>query len=192
MTISIECLFVCFVDSGVSSFNHFVHELSVDYDSIASNAEHLSEDAIDDYDDAYIVPASPLTPTLVFSRAASFAKRERNRRHWIVSIIMFLLIPARIMFGIPFYFCKRIFNKGVRSHTTNYHRRVSSSNATKKALDHVVQRATDRRRGIIEVCSLMHRRCFYSSFETNYSCQWWNNNFLVSGHNKVIFSTDYN
>ncbi|KAK1407428.1 hypothetical protein QVD17_39044 [Tagetes erecta] len=138
------------MENGVSSFNHFVHELSVDYDSIASNAEHLSEDTIDDFDDAYIVPASPLTPNLVFSRAASFAKRERNRRHWIVSIIMFLLIPARIMFGIPFYFCKRIFNDGVRSHTTNYHRRVSSSNATKKALDHCVQRATDRRRGIIE------------------------------------------
>ncbi|KAI3820960.1 hypothetical protein L1987_08516 [Smallanthus sonchifolius] len=138
------------MENRVSSFNHFVHELSVDFDSISSSVERSSEDDIDDYDDAYIYPASPLTPNIIFSRATSFAKRERNRRHWIISIIMFLLIPARIMFGIPFYLCKRIFNRGVRSHTANYHRRVSSSNAAKKALDHVVQRATDRRRGIIE------------------------------------------
>ncbi|KAL8216084.1 hypothetical protein R6Q57_022921 [Mikania cordata] len=132
------------MENGVSSFNHFVHELSVD------GVDHSSEDEIDEYDDTYIYPATPLTPNLKFSRATSFAKHEKKRQHWFISIVMFLLIPARIMFGIPFYFCKRIFNRGVRSHTTNYHRRVSSSNATKKALDHVVQRATDRRRGIIE------------------------------------------
>ncbi|KAD4385436.1 hypothetical protein E3N88_25604 [Mikania micrantha] len=132
------------MENGVSSFNHFVHELSVD------GVDHSSEVEIDEYDDTYIYPATPLTPNVKFSRATSFAKREKKRQHWFISIVMFLLIPARIMFGIPFYFCKRIFNRGVRSHTTNYHRRVSSSNATKKALDHVVQRATDRRRGIIE------------------------------------------
>ncbi|KAJ0750821.1 putative triacylglycerol lipase [Helianthus annuus] len=137
------------MENGVSSFNQFVHELSVDFDSLSSSGEHSAEDDVDDYDDAYICPATPLTPNLIFSRATSFAKRERNRRHWLMSIVMFLLIPARIMFGIPFYFCKRIFNKGVRAHTTQ-HKRVSSANAAKKGIDHVVQRATDRRRGIIE------------------------------------------
>ncbi|KAJ0571157.1 putative triacylglycerol lipase [Helianthus annuus] len=137
------------MENGVSSFNQFVHELSVDFDSLSSSGEHSAEDDVDDYDDAYICPATPLTPNLIFSRATSFAKRERNRRHWLMSIIMFLLIPARIMFGIPFYFCKRIFNKGVRAHTAK-HKRVSSANAAKKGIDHVVQRATDRRRGIIE------------------------------------------
>ncbi|KAI7732488.1 hypothetical protein M8C21_024207 [Ambrosia artemisiifolia] len=137
------------MENGVSSFNHFVHELSVDFDTISSSVEHSAEDDTDDYDDACICPASPLTPNKLFSRATSFAKRERKRRHWFISIVMFLLIPARLMFGISFYFCKRIFNRGVRAHTTN-HRPVSSANAPKKGLDHVVQRATDRRRGIIE------------------------------------------
>ncbi|XP_076892756.1 uncharacterized protein LOC143544559 [Bidens hawaiensis] len=136
------------MEDGVSSFNSFVHELSVDLDTISSRIEHPSEADMEDDDDAY-VPSTPLTPNIILSRATSFAKRERKRRHWMVSVIMFLLIPARLMFGIPFYFCKRIFNKGARSHTVN-HRAVSSANATKKALDHVVQRATDRRRGIIE------------------------------------------
>lgn len=133
----------------MSSFNHFVHELSVNYDS-TSSVDYSSEDDIDDYDDANICPATPFTPNLKFSRATSFVKRERNRRHWIISIIMFLLIPARIFLAIPCYICKKIFHRGGTAHTTN-HRRVQSQLSAKKALDHCVQRATDRRRGIIEV-----------------------------------------
>lgn len=147
--------YVCFLGSGVSSFNHFIHELSVNYDS-ASSVEYSSGEDIDDYDDAYMCPASPITPGFRFSRAPSF-KRERHRRHWIISIIMFLLLPARIIFGIPLYVLKKIFHRSIRAHTT-HHRRVQSSHTAKKALDHVVQRATDRRRGIIEVC-LWFRMC---------------------------------
>lgn len=55
---------------------------------------------------------------------------------------------------IPLYVLKKIIRRGIRAlHTTNQ-KRTGSSNTTKKALEHVVQRATDRRRGLIEVCSL--------------------------------------
>ncbi|XP_071694456.1 uncharacterized protein [Rutidosis leptorrhynchoides] len=136
------------MEDGVSSFNHFVHELSVNYDP-ASTVEYSSGDDIDDYDGAYMVPPTPITPGFKFSISPSF-KRERRRRHWIISIIMFLLLPARIFLGLPLYVLKKIFQRSIQAHAT-YHRRAQSSRvATKKALDHVVQRATDRRRGIIE------------------------------------------
>lgn len=136
------------MEDGVSSFNHFVHELSTNYDP-TSAVDYTSGDEIDEFEDASTYPASPLTPGLKFSRAASF-KRERRRRHWIISVIKFLFLPARLMLVIPLYILKKIFRRGIRAlHTTNQ-KRTGSSNTTKKALDHVVQRATDRRRGLIE------------------------------------------
>ncbi|KAI3673264.1 hypothetical protein L6452_39381 [Arctium lappa] len=134
------------MEDGVSSFNHFIHEL--DYDS-ASSVEYSSGDDIDEYDDDCIYPATPLSARCHISRASSFTKRERNRAHWIISIFKFLLIPLRLILWIPVYIYKAIFHRGARVHTSNP-RRVHNSHAAKKALDHVVQRATDRRRGVIE------------------------------------------
>nr|GEX01985.1 AB-hydrolase lipase domain, alpha/beta hydrolase fold protein [Tanacetum cinerariifolium] len=136
------------MEDGVSSFNHFVHELSTNYDP-TSAVDYTSGDEIDEFEDASTYPASPLTPGLKFSRAASF-KRERRRRQWIISVIKFIFLPARLMLVIPLYLLKKIIRRGIRAlHTTNQ-KRTGSSKTTKKALDHVVQRATDRRRGLIE------------------------------------------
>uniref|UniRef100_UPI001CB939F3 gastric triacylglycerol lipase-like n=1 Tax=Erigeron canadensis TaxID=72917 RepID=UPI001CB939F3 len=166
-----------FLGSGVSSFNSFVHDLSVNYDS-TSGLEYSSGDDIDDYDNAYICPATPITPAFRFTRAPSFKLERNRRRHWIISIIMFLLLPARIILGIPFYILKKIFDRGITARTTT-HKRVRTSQ-TKKALDHVVQRTTDRRRGIIEdlhlgieivietIFDIIHRvaRCVFSPLDS--------------------------
>lgn len=121
----------------------------MDYDS-ASSVEYSSGEDLDDYDDAYIYPSSPMTPYAKFSRAPSFTKRERNRAHWILSIIMFFLIPVRLLFGIPFYMFKTIFMRSKKPPVTSPGR-MKNSPAAKKGLDHVVQRATDKRRGVVEV-----------------------------------------
>ncbi|KVI02614.1 AB-hydrolase lipase domain-containing protein, partial [Cynara cardunculus var. scolymus] len=120
------------MEDGVSSFNHFIHEL--DYDS-ASSVDYSSGDDIDEYDDDCIYPATPLSARCHISRASSFTKRERSRAHWIISILKFLLIPLRLILWIPVYVYKAIFHRGARIHTTNP-RRVQTSHAAKKALDH--------------------------------------------------------
>ncbi|CAH1428219.1 unnamed protein product [Lactuca virosa] len=151
------------MEDGASSFNHFIHELSVDYDS-ASSVEYSSGEDLDDYDDAYIYPASPMTPYAKFSRAPSFTKRERNRAHWMLSIIIFFLIPVRLLFGIPFYMFKTIFMRSRRPPVTSPGR-VKNSQAAKKGLDHVVQRATDKRRGVVEDLHLGIEICIETVFD---------------------------
>ncbi|KAI3726803.1 hypothetical protein L1987_66609 [Smallanthus sonchifolius] len=137
------------MENGVSSFNQFVHELSMDSDS-ASSVDYSSGEDVDDDDDD-ISPASPSSQSSRFSRASSYTKRQKNWAHLIFSIFGWLLLPARLILGIPFYLYSMFFSRGLKGPTSTPGRfQTSQVHSGRKALDHVVQRATDRRRGVIE------------------------------------------
>ena len=139
----------------MSSFNQFVHELSMESDS-GSSVDYSSGEEMDsgddDDEDDYISPASPSSQTSRFSRASSYTKRQKNWAHWIISIFVWLLLPARLMLAIPLYLYSFILNRDSKSGANRFSGRFSVPPAGRKALDHVVERATDRRRGVIEVC----------------------------------------
>ncbi|KAI3785616.1 hypothetical protein L1987_44740 [Smallanthus sonchifolius] len=139
------------MENGVSSFNQFVHELSMDSDSASSVDYSSGDDVDDDDDDDDISPASPSSQSSRFSRASSYKKRRKNWAHLIFSICGWLLLPARLILGIPFYLYSIFFSRGLKGPSSTPGRfQTSQVHAGRKALDHVVQRATDRRRGVIE------------------------------------------
>lgn len=140
---SFDICFFSYDNSGVSSFNQFVHELSVDSDT--SSADYSSGE--EDFDG--IVPASPSSYGSRFSRASNSFKYERHRTGWIMYIISWMLFPAKFLLGIPL-FLGRLWEKSPSvSHEPLHLRTIKKAHALK---DHVVHRTTDRRRGVIEVC----------------------------------------
>ena len=121
---------------------------SVDY----SSGEDVDGDEYDD-DDDYISPASPSSQSSRYSRASSYIKRQKNWTRRIYCILMWLLLPARLMFGIPFYLYSMLSSKDMQEPaSSDGSPETPQVHAGRKGLDHFVQRATDRRRGVIEVC----------------------------------------
>lgn len=136
-------------DSGVSSFNRFVHELSVDSEPSSMDCSSGEEEDIDG-----ITPASPSSNCSRVSRASSFTKYERHRTGWIISILSWILFPAKFLFGIPFYIGRLSCTRGSKAPSTCHrpfqlHSSIRRVHTTK---DHAVHCTTDRRRGVIEVC----------------------------------------
>ncbi|KAJ0834134.1 putative triacylglycerol lipase [Helianthus annuus] len=140
---------------NVSSFNQFVHELAMDSDSASSvdysSGEEVDDDGNDDDDDDYTSPSSPTSQSSQLSRASSYNKHEKNQTQWIFSIFLWLLLPARLTLGMPFYLYSIFLGRALKG-TANTHGRFRTSHvhAVRKSLDHVVERTTDRRRGVIE------------------------------------------
>ncbi|CAM8943613.1 unnamed protein product [Rhodiola kirilowii] len=137
------------MDNGVSSFNEFIHHLSVDSDD-SSSADYSSDG---DYSDEDIYPASPSSHSSRVSRTSSFSRHDRRATHWIRFILLWLLLPAKILIGIPFYFFRILIRGGSRPSYTAESPQHSHIHSIKKAhglKDHIIQRTTDRRRGIIE------------------------------------------
>ncbi|KAM7479729.1 hypothetical protein LguiA_027942 [Lonicera macranthoides] len=134
------------MENGVSSFNQFIHELSVDSDTSSS----LDYSSGEEYSDADVYPSSPQSSR--FSRASSFIKHDRRKLRWIRCIFSWLLFPAKFLLGIPFYLyasCRR----GSKVSIISGKRQHSLMDTPKKPLtpkEHVIHRATDRRRGVIE------------------------------------------
>ncbi|EPS71805.1 lipase family protein, partial [Genlisea aurea] len=130
---------------GVSSFNQFIHELSVDSDASSSSVEFSS-----DGEESDIHPASPLSQSSRISRDSS-SSSKRNRTwiyYWIRFIVSWILFPVKFLFRLPldlYTALKTWKGRGnPRSITTHSPRRLQSLR------DHFVQRATDRRRGVVE------------------------------------------
>lgn len=133
------------MENGVSSFNQFIHELSVDSDTSSLDYSSGEEDSDDN-----ISPASPLSQSSRISRASSFRKHDRHMVSWIGCIFVWLLSPVRFLLGIPFQLYHAFYVRGPIEPTTPGSLPPSHLHVAKKALDNVVQRATDRRRGVIE------------------------------------------
>lgn len=150
------------MENGASSFNQFIHELSVDSDT--SSVDYASGE---EYSDDDISPASPLSQSSRVSRSSSFIKHDRRRTRWIRCIFAWLLFPAKFLLGIPIYlyaFCYR----GSKVPTTPRSLRpshVHSANKLHNLKDQVIQRATDRRRGIVEDLHLAIEICIEAVFD---------------------------
>ena len=123
--------------SGVSSFNHFIHELSVDSD--VSSLEYSSAEDSDDGYEEY-----PESPSSQCSRA--------SKPNWILAPIHFLL-------GIPFRLFQLAYSGSGLSEppviSGNEHpSQPHFPNRVQSLKDQIIHRTTDRRRGIIEVVQL--------------------------------------
>ena len=144
----------CGYCSGVSSFNQFIHELSVDSDTGSSVDYSSGEEYTDDDDDD--TPSTPLSQSSRASRTSSFGRHERHWGNWVLwfrYILALMLLPAKFVMGILLYFSSASPFRGSTVSTTMEELQQLDSDSNKKALkDHIMQRATDRRRGVIEVC----------------------------------------
>ncbi|OIT05328.1 PREDICTED: uncharacterized protein LOC109224064 isoform X1 [Nicotiana attenuata] len=137
------------MENGASSFNQFIHELSIDSDTSSSVDYSSSEE--EEYTDSNICPPSPLSQSSRVSRARSLSRRNRHWINWVRYIISWLLFPIKFMLGIPLY----LYALGTGSRVSRTSESFQSSHVqARKRLqtlrDHVVQRATDRRRGVVE------------------------------------------
>ncbi|XP_058091374.1 uncharacterized protein LOC131237557 isoform X2 [Magnolia sinica] len=137
------------IKDGVSSFNQFIHELSVDSGS-STDEEYVSGEE----DNDEICPASPLSLCSRLSRASSFTKYERRKKHWIKCLLSWILWPVTFIVGIPFCICRSFrFQRSRTIPGSSGNHRSANLHPTKKPSfikDHVVQRTTDRRRGVVE------------------------------------------
>ncbi|KAL3352103.1 hypothetical protein AABB24_020281 [Solanum stoloniferum] len=128
------------MEDGVSSFNQFIHELSVEPNASSSVEYSLQEDV-----DENIGPMSPLLQSSRASRVSSFTRQSGNWVHLLRYIFSWFIFPIKFMLGIPLYL--------YGSRTTSGSLQSSPLRATKRLQslkDHFVQRATDRRRGVVE------------------------------------------
>ncbi|KAK2647822.1 hypothetical protein Ddye_015311 [Dipteronia dyeriana] len=133
------------MENGVSSFNQFVHELPVDSDT--SSVDYSSGE--EDFDGIH--PSTPSSQSSRVSRASTFANYEKHQTGWITCILCWVLFPAKFLLGLPFrlghFSCSRV----PKSHSTpNHPLRLRSFKRSHTLKDHIVHRATDRRRGVIE------------------------------------------
>lgn len=134
--------------SGVSSFNHFVHELSVDSDTSSIEYSSGEED-----DDGSVSPSSPSSQSSSISRSSNFWY-DRSWTGWIIFIFLWISFPAKFLLGIPFRLFQLSSNRGPRATITTESGHPSKLHSFKKIQslkDHIVHRTTDRRRGVIEV-----------------------------------------
>jgi pimeloyl-ACP methyl ester carboxylesterase len=133
------------MENGVSSFNQFIHEYSVDSDTSSS----LDYSSGEEYSDADIYPSSPSSAGSRFSRASSFIKHDKRRALWIRSIFLWILYPAKLL-GIPFYIYAALFSDSKRPDLTEAPESDTIPTIPPTPKEHVIHRATDRRRGVIE------------------------------------------
>lgn len=143
--------------SGVSSFNQFIHEFSVDSDT-SSSVDYSS-----DGEDCDIYPPSPLSQSSRFSRESNMTKQNRTWIWWIRYIISWVLLPVKLLFGLPLYVINSAFpTSKAPARSGNYPSIAQSPRRLQTLKDHFVQRTTDRRRGVVEVCFDAHLHDLFS------------------------------
>ncbi|KAL6281559.1 hypothetical protein ACE6H2_018440 [Prunus campanulata] len=141
------------VCSGVSSFNHFIHELSVDSDSDGSSLDYPYGD--EGSSDGDTSPGSPLSQSSRVSRASSFSRNDRHWMGWmwIRYIFFWILLPARFLLGIPVCIFQSSYSRSSNGSSAPGSSQVLQARAINRMQtlkDHIVHRTTDRRRGVIE------------------------------------------
>ncbi|KFK44004.1 hypothetical protein AALP_AA1G202300 [Arabis alpina] len=136
--------------NGVSSFNQFIHELSVDSDT--SSLEYSSGE---DSDDGMSTPPSPSSPSSLRSWASLPANYESHWTDWITVLVWWVLLPVRILLWVPLYLLRLLGrgNSRMSPMSPGSSRRSSRPYFSKTipGKEHdVPNRTTDRRRGVIE------------------------------------------
>ncbi|OIW10041.1 hypothetical protein TanjilG_32781 [Lupinus angustifolius] len=129
------------MENGVSSFNQFIHELSVDSDT--SSLEYSSgEEDIE----------SPQSQSSRASRA-SFSNYDRHHMDWIHYILLWILVPIKFLFGIPpflFHLASSWLSKTLSVSVNQHPSQVHSHTTMQTLKDHIMHCTTDRRHGVIE------------------------------------------
>ncbi|KAF3527095.1 hypothetical protein F2Q69_00050410, partial [Brassica cretica] len=150
--------------NGVSSFNHFVHELSVDSDT--SSSDYSSGEESDG-----ALPASPSSQSSRLSWASASANPESHWTEWVTFLLWWLIFPLRILVWIPQYFLRLFYKRSSTRAPTSPRRNQRCSprprvSKTMSSKDHdVPNRATDRRRGVIEDLHLAIEICIEAIFD---------------------------
>jgi len=143
--------FIIFELSGVSSFNQFIHELSVDSDT-ESVADSITGD---DDNEEFVCPPSPLSQSSRLSHASSFSRRDRRLRRHIIYAVSWILWPLRFFISLLLILFNAIKYRIVRSSAKSAESPHLSRNSPAKRSFHIrdqfLQRTTDRRRGVFEV-----------------------------------------
>lgn len=135
------------MENGVSSFNKFVHELSVNSDTSSPDYSSAEEDC----DGVY--PASPSSYSSRVSRASSFTKNGEHWTGWIMLLFSWILFPVRFLLGIPLCICRLFYIRASTTPSTRGSHKPSRLHSLRRVYtmkDHVIHRTTDRRRGVIE------------------------------------------
>ncbi|KAG2242975.1 hypothetical protein Bca52824_095194 [Brassica carinata] len=133
--------------NGVSSFNRFIHELSLDSDTSILEYSSLEDDEEED-SDGISTPPSPLSQTSLRSWASLPEYYESHWTDWITFIVWLVLLPARILLWVPFYLLRLFCRQDSPMSPRRRYRRSSRPIPGKE--HHVPIRTTDRRRGVIE------------------------------------------
>ncbi|GLU13335.1 hypothetical protein SLE2022_299730 [Rubroshorea leprosula] len=136
------------MEKGASSFNQFIHELSVDSDT--SSVDYSSGEE-DDHDGIY--PLSPTSQSSCASRTSTQVNCSWHWTDWIAYIFSWILLPAKFLLGVPFHLFHVSYMRQSRAPATPRSPRPLHFHSIKKPhapKDHVVYRTTDRRRGVIE------------------------------------------
>ncbi|KAL6584246.1 hypothetical protein OROMI_003535 [Orobanche minor] len=158
----LPCWMDNYITVGVSSFNQFIHELSIGSDT------SISVDYSSDGEHSSIYPGSPLSQSSRVSMESNFIKLIRTWIYWIRCIISWILLPVEFVVGIPLYISTSPFNTTPKdpAKTGNHHSSAAHSPRRLQTLkDHFVQRATDRRRGIVEDLQLAVEIFIESAFD---------------------------
>ncbi|KAL6884540.1 hypothetical protein ACP4OV_010476 [Aristida adscensionis] len=138
------------MESGVSSFNDFIHELSVD-----SDAESVADSIPgDDDNEEFVCPPSPLSQSSRLSHASSFCRRDRRLRRHVRYAVSWIFWPFRFFLSLLLIVFNAIKFRIVRTPAKSAESpHLSRNGPAKKSFhlrDQVLQRATDRRRGVFE------------------------------------------
>ncbi|KAL4361801.1 hypothetical protein GQ457_04G038950 [Hibiscus cannabinus] len=135
------------MENGVSSFNQFIHKLSVDE---TSSVDYSS--AEDEPDDG-IYPLSPSTPGSRARRTSTHINHDLHWTDWVAYIFSWILLPARFLLRIPSLLFLSLNNQDAKASLDTGSPRPRTFHSFRKghtSKDHVVQRTIDRRRGVIE------------------------------------------
>ncbi|CAI0450651.1 unnamed protein product, partial [Linum tenue] len=136
------------MENGVSSFNKFVHELSVDSDSDTASSDYSSAE-----EDDGMYPASPSSHSSRVSNAMSFRRNNGRSIGWFAFIFSWVIMPLKILLGVPPYLYGIFFTKESTTYPLEGSHQGSQSapiNRVQSRKDHFIHHATDRRRGVIE------------------------------------------
>ncbi|XP_054786693.1 uncharacterized protein LOC129292965 isoform X1 [Prosopis cineraria] len=152
------------MENGVSSFNQFIHELSVDSDTDNSSLDALSgEEDSSGYESA----GSSVSQSSRASRS-SFTKHGQHQMNWIQYIMIWVFYPFKLFLGIPVCLFQLAYSRLLKTPSIpgspcSFHLR--SARRVRSLKDHVIHRATDRRRGVIEDLHLFIEICIEAIFD---------------------------
>ncbi|XP_021648860.2 uncharacterized protein LOC110641453 isoform X2 [Hevea brasiliensis] len=139
------------MEHGVSSFNKFIHDLSVDSDTSSEDYSSAEEDSEEDSDG--VCPASPLSRSSQASRANSHAKNIEYWTGWTMFLLSWILFPVRFLLGIALRLCRLFHSRGSTTSSIGGGHKPSRFHSFRRVhtpKDHIIHRTTDRRRGVIE------------------------------------------